>query len=82
MKKALGIGAATLAITVIIGSGVGPAFASPQDSKGDSTLAVRSTEAVKISPEQGAALEAESTPAVKLTPAVKVTPEERAAIEK
>lgn len=82
MKKALGIGAAALAVTVIIGSGVGPALASPQDSKGESTLAVKSTEAVKVSPEQSAALEAESTPAAKLTPAVKVSPAERAAIEK
>ncbi len=79
MKKSLLIGAATLAVTVMVGAGFGSA--SSQDVKEESAFAVKTTSAVKATAEEMAAFEGESTPAVKTTPARKATAEEIAAFE-
>lgn len=67
MKKSLLIGAATLAVTVMVGTGFGSA--SSQDVKGESTPAVEATPATKATAEEIAAFEkeAEGTPAGELT---------------
>jgi len=85
MKKSLVIGAATLAITAMVGAGFGSA--SSQDEKGESTLAVNSTAAVEATAEEIAAFEKEAlevkgTTPVKTTDAIEATPEEIAAFEK
>lgn len=82
MKKALLIGAATLAVTVMVGTGLGSVSASSKDVKGESTLALKTSAAVEATAEEIAAFEAESTPAVKTTPARKATAEEIAEFEK
>lgn len=82
MKKALLVGAATLAVSVMVGTGLGSVSASSKDVKEETTLAVESTAAVKATPEEIAALEGKSTPAEKLTPATKATAEEIAEFEK
>lgn len=97
MKKSLVIGAATLAITAMVGTGFG--YASSKDVKDESTLAVESTPAVRTTLPIGAtaeeieAFEKEvevfekemkeiGIPEIKTTPAKKATAEEIASFEK
>lgn len=85
MKKSLVIGAATLAITAMVGTGFG--MASSPDEKGESTLATNSTAAVEVTAEERAAFEKEAlevkgTTPVKTTDAIEATAEEIAEMEK
>ena len=87
MKKSLVIGAATLAITAMVGAGFGSA--SSQDIKDEVTPTVTSTPAVEVTAEERAVLEKEAlevkgTPVLKSTEAtatVKSTPAKRATAE-
>jgi len=85
MKKSLVIGAATLAITAMVGTGFG--YASSQNTNEESVPAKIATPAVEVTAEERAklekeALEVKGTPAVKTTPATKATAEEIAEFEK
>lgn len=94
MKKALLVGAATLAVSVIVGTGLGSVSASSKDVRGESTPATKTTASAKATAEEIvefeknataeeiASFEAESTPAVKTTQAKKATAEEIAEFEK
>lgn len=60
MKKALIAGVATLAISVIVGMGLGSVSASSQDVKGESILATETTAAIEATAGEIATFEKEA----------------------